>query len=186
MLRYGNRSETVVGDTLLRGSGRVWRIREDVELSPAGLLERARVSLEAGEGAPSLVREVRLDAACGVWSIRDASGEVSGRLPAQIPWAYASLFGDVAPELAAATPTGAWVTLRAAEANDAVLMIDSQAGVHAVASDQLLIADGARRWVVLGDEAIEADADFVREAPRQQSASSAVARQRRASTRASL
>ena len=177
VLRYPDGSETLVGDTVLHDAGgRGWRLQEEASIGQSGRLVRARLRLGAEGGAGEAIREVRLDAERGAWSISDASGVLAGRLPGQYPWVYGPMFGDIAPELGSATPMAAWIALRAAQGDAAVLMIDPQAGVDAVLSDQVLVSDGPRRWVVMGEEAIEADAEFVKDAPWRRSVDAAVAR----------
>lgn len=175
--RYADGSEVLVGDTVLYGAGgAAWQLREEASIGQSGRLVRARVRLGAEGGAGEAIREVRLDAELGEWSISDSNGVLAGRLSRQYPWVYGPVFADIAPELGSVTPMTAWIALRAAQADAAVLMIDPQAGVDAVMSDQVLVSDGPRRWVVMGEEAIEADAEFVQQAPWRRRVDAAVAR----------
>jgi len=166
------------GGELLRGS---------TEVTPAGaaqrlvLTERAEISAEGrlllataelrlgppgGATAGTVLRSVRVDAVRGRVTVNDGGGERAFGVATGEPWIYRSLFTDLAPQASDATAVQAWVARRAGQASTRLRDIDVVAHTsHATPTDQVLFADGRSVWVVIGDEAVETDDDFVRALP---------------------
>jgi hypothetical protein len=135
---------------------------EEVEIDAQGRLVSADVSLVSGAEGSEVKKRVHLDPAKGLVRIAGPRGTSSWRAPTDAPWAYAPLTADGLPAMPIATPVAAWVTLRAVGAAPSARVIDCDGPwTSLIPADQLVVEDGAARFVVLGDDAIEANQDFI-------------------------
>ena len=164
----GGGAEAIHGVTLvtLSGAAHPLVLDETALLDASGRLVLATAELRTGPQAEDAVRAIRLDAATGTVTVRDDKGRRSWRVPAVEPWIYEGLFTDVAPAMADVTAVQAWVARRAAHASERlrdVNVADHEA--HLTLANQVALPDGQVEWIVLGDEAIETDGDFVRALP---------------------
>jgi hypothetical protein len=138
-------------------------LEETAQLDASGRLVLATADLRSGPQAAHSVRSIRLDAAAGTVKVRDEKGERSWRVQADQPWIYEGLFADIAPAMADATAVQAWVAHRASRASTRLREVNVAAREdHLTVADQVAFADGPSEWIVLGDEVIETDADFIR------------------------
>jgi hypothetical protein len=150
----------------LPGGAHPLTLAETAELDAAGRLVLATSELRRGVGGGELVRSVRLDAARGLVTIRSANGEVSWPEATDSPWIYERAFASAAPEMASATPVQAWIARRAAQAGARLRAIDvDDRSSRLTIASQVVLDDGASKWVVLGEEAIEVSPEFVRDMP---------------------
>ncbi len=183
--------EVLRGSTEVRlpGEAHALVLRESAELDATGRMITATSELRSGVRAQDLVRVVEMDAAHGTVSVRDAKGEATFLVSADHPWFYVSPFADIAPAAGDATAVQAWVARRAAQAEAASLRgtdklsrvrgIDVGArGSWVTLANQVLLDDAPSAWVVLGDEAIETDGEFVRALPFRGLESAAAAEQK--------
>jgi hypothetical protein len=161
-------SEVLHGSTQVTtaGTAQPLVLVEDAEIDSSGRLSLATSELRAGPQGLETVRSVQLDAEHGTVTVRDAKGQRAWPVLADQPWIYAGLFTDVAPQAAGATAVSGWVARRAAQASSKVRAIDVSAREsHTAPIDQVVFPDGRSLWVVLGDEAVEVDGDFIRSLP---------------------
>lgn len=136
---------------------------ETAQIDASGRLLLATAELRSGPQGAHMVRSVRLDPSAGTVTVRDEKGQRSWRVSADQPWIYAGLFSDIAPEMADTTAIQAWVARRAAHVSSRLREINvADRQDHLTVADQVAFADGPSEWVVLGDEAIETDGEFVR------------------------
>lgn len=175
----GVKAESRVERRLAAGGGEVLRgttevtladgalpavVTEEAELDASGRLVRATSDLFLG--AHRKARSVVLDAARGSVTVRDDRGERSWLVPADHPWMFAGLFGDVAPQASGVTAVQVWVARRAAQAGERVRMVEVLAHRSSLTlPDQVVFEDGDKDLVVLGDEVAETDREFVRALP---------------------
>lgn len=168
------RSTRVGGGEVLKGATEVISstapsrlvLGERAEIDATGRLVLATAELRSGSAQGDLVRSVELDAARGSVTVRDARGERVWSVPVDEPLVYRGLFTDVAPQASDTTAVQAWVARLGARSSSRVRTIDVAAREsHTTPVSQVLFADGASVWVVLGDEAVETDDDFVRALP---------------------
>jgi hypothetical protein len=133
---------------------------EEVEIDAGGRMISADIALVSGED--EVEKRIHLDPAKGLVRIDGRAGKSVWRAPDDAPWAYAPLTVDGHEGAPIATPVAAWVTLGAVTAapNARVIDVEGQR-TDLIPADQLVVDDGEARFVVLGDEAIEADADFI-------------------------
>ncbi|MFO0591418.1 MAG: hypothetical protein U0441_27970 [Polyangiaceae bacterium] len=164
--------EMLAGTTEVRlpGEPHPFVVRETATLDAAGRLQTATSELRAGQRAEDVMRTVLFDAAAGTITIRDAKGSATMHASADHPWYYVNPFSDIAPLASDATAVQAWIARRAAESatGDVARLraIDVTAkGSFLTLANQVLMSDQSTAWVVLGDEVIETDADFVRALP---------------------
>lgn len=135
---------------------------EEVEIDAAGRLVSADIALSSGAQGAGIEKRVHLDPSKGIVRIADARGVKSWRASVDAPWIYAPLVADPLPGRPMATPVAAWATLRAvAEAPRARVIHCDRLWTSLVPRDQLVVEDGATRFAVLGEDAIEADEGFV-------------------------
>lgn len=164
----GDGAETLLGTTELTVAGATHPmvLVETADLDASGHLTGATAQLSTGPHGRDLLRAIRLDAARGTVTVNDAVGERSWLVATDHPWIYEGLFDDVAPLASNATAVQAWVAKRAAQSGARLRAIQVAARrSHLTLAEQVVFADGAGSLVVLGDEAIEADSDFVRALP---------------------
>ncbi len=174
-----------VTEVRLPGEAHPMVLRETAEIAATGRLIDATSELRSGLHARDLVRAVHMDAANGTVAVRDAKGESTFKVSADHPWFYVNPFADVAPVAADTTAVQAWVARRAAQVEASSLPrvrgIDVGArGSYITLSNQVLLDDAPSAWVVLGDEAIETDSEFVRALPWRGLESAAAAEQKAA------
>lgn len=161
-------SESLHGVTEVRlgGEPHPMVLTEHAEIDASGRLVAASAELRAESRAATLVRSVRLDASRGLVTVNDKRGERLILAAADHPWVYESLFQDVSLVMGSATPVQAWVARRAAQAGSKVRVIDvSSQRAYVTLADQVVVDDAAKKLVILGDEVIEVDSDFVRSLP---------------------
>lgn len=163
-----NGNEVLHGTTEVRleGEPHPLVIEETAEIDASGKLLLATAELRSGRRGQDLVRSVRIDAQSGVVTTNDRHGESLLAVAVDQPWVYEGLFGDVSPVMGSATAVQAWVAKRAADAGSKVRAVDVGARRSFVTlADQVVIDDAPRKLVILGDEVIEVDSDFVRSLP---------------------
>lgn len=158
--------ERLHGETEIHlDSAHTYVVHEDVVIEASGRMSWAKVSLSEGMAAAP-TRTIELDPSAQAVRAQLPDGDRSWSVAADMPWAYEGLFGDVAPALASATAVQAWVMLRAAETGSWLHVVGPTAeATQRMAADQLVFADGAARFIVIGDEVVEADRRFVSALP---------------------
>lgn len=135
---------------------------EEVEIDAAGRLVSADISLLDGEEGADVEKRVHLDPAKASIRIDGLSGTSVWSAPDDAPWVYAPLVTGGPQGVAIATPVAAWVTLRAIEAAPNARVVDSDGlWSNLTPADQLVVEDGASRFVVVGDDVIEINGDLV-------------------------
>jgi hypothetical protein len=158
-------SEVLYGRTEIGGAeGAPVRaiVIEEVEIDAGGRLVSADISLVSGEEGAEVEKRVRFDPVKGSIRIDGPSGTNVWSAPDDAPWVYAPLAADGPQAVPVATPVAAWVTLRAIEASPNARVIDGDGlWTNLTPADQLVVEDGASRFVVLGDDVIEANGDFI-------------------------
>ena len=164
--------ETLDGTTEVRlpGEAHPFVVHEIATLDRTGRLVTATSELRTGLHAEDVLRTVQLDAGDGTITVRDAKGTSTLRVAADHPWFYTNPFSDIAPLASDTTAVQAWIARRAAESATGDLARVRSVDVTAKSSfvtlaNQVLMSDQSTGWVLLGDEAIETDADFVRALP---------------------
>lgn len=157
----GDGTESLKGESLIpNAEGGSWVVNEEARLDPDGRLLLAVIKL-VDRDTGLWRRTMRLDAQRGEWQTRDIQGDRAGTASRQYPWTWSSVFEAEATEAEVITPVAAWVTARAAMSAEAVTLIGVNGAESTAMSDQVLVVDGAERWIVIGDEVVEAGADFV-------------------------
>jgi hypothetical protein len=150
------------GESALRGETRISAsgsrgsvvITEEAHLDAHGRLVSAEVQVAFGairDAARALSFDrLSLDAERG-WVTVTANGKRrTRRVPTDLPWIYAAP-GD-ADGAPAITPVAAMVAERASELAGALRLFDARGRDNAVTSDQVSVAGGGERWIVLGDD----------------------------------
>lgn len=163
-----NGNEVLHGTTEVRLAGEAHPLvlQETAEIEASGRLLFATSELRSGRRGQDLVRSVRIDPQSGVVTLRDARGERLIPVALDHAWVYDGLFADVSPLMSSATAVQAWVAKRAAEAGSKVRVVDvSGRRTFVTLADQVVMDDSPRKLIVLGDEVIEVDSDFVRSLP---------------------
>jgi hypothetical protein len=153
-------------EVTLPGEAHPLLLEESADIDASGRLVTATAELRRGPRGAELVRSVRLDAARGRVTVRGARGESTWLVDTDYPWIYEGTFAAVAPEMESVTAVQAWVARRASQGGSRIRAIDiGDRSSHVTIASQVLLDDGASKWVVVGDEAVEVDSDFVRALP---------------------
>jgi hypothetical protein len=154
-------SETLRGDTdipLRPGSTGRLHLTETATIDPRGQLVHARVVV-ARPRAPE-IRFVLEPQAAMVRITRDGAATIDWRVPADAPWLYRSL--SSADGLLASTPLAAWIAARAVAAGPVVRVLEPERQEsYLVTIDQVAVATEKGTTVVLNDDGIDTDGDFV-------------------------
>ena len=154
--------ERLVGLTEL-GTGE--RLVEEATIDESGRLVDARATVTGAAVAdqPAPVTLVAFEPAQGAITATTPDRYVDWRVPNDLPWVWLPLLtaghsartGAPGPVV---TPLGAWVAFRAAQAGQAVRVLDFAAlEDYTLARDQLVVSDGASGTVVLGDDFADVD-----------------------------
>jgi len=149
--------ERLVGMTEL-GTGE--RVVEEATIDESGRLVRALATVTgvAVADQPAPVTNVAFEPAQGAITAMTPDRYVDWRVSNDLPWVWVSLLtaghsretGTPGPVV---TPLGAWVAFRAAQAGQAVRLLDLAAlEGHTLTADQLVVSSGASATVVLGDD----------------------------------
>ena len=167
VLREGG--ESLDGTTEIRvpGEAHAFVVHETAELDSAGRLLASTSELRTGLRAEQVLRTVRFDATNSAVTVRDDKGERTMRVSADHPWFYKNPFADIAPVASDTTAVEAWIARRAAQSATGdvprVTGIDvASNGTFVTLASQVLMTDPSADLVVLGDEVIETDGEFVR------------------------
>ena len=159
--------ERLVGLTEL-GTGE--RLVEEATIDPSGRLVDARATVTgvAVADEPAPVTRVAFEPAQGAITATTPDRYVDWHVPNDLPWVWVPLLiargsagtGIPGPVV---TPLGAWVAVRAAQAGQAVRLLDFTAlEAHTLVADQLVVPDGASATVVLGDDFADVDGGKIR------------------------
>jgi hypothetical protein len=155
--------ETVRGDTeisLRPGSTGRLHLTETATIDGGGQLLNARVV--AAGARKTEMRFVLEPSAAMVHIMRDGVATVDWRVPADAPWLYRP--GSSADGLLASTPVAGWIAARAVAAGPVVRVLEPELQEsYLVPSDQVVIPTEKGSTVVLADDGIDTDGDFVTE-----------------------
>jgi hypothetical protein len=155
-------SERLRGETEVKHASVRARVIEEVEIDPAGRLVFADITIAGTERGDEAKKNVVIEPRKGLVTIASPEGMTFWSAPTDEPWAYTPVTTDGSPSLPIATPVCAWVTLRATQASQTPRIVDGAARwTHLGVVDQLVVPDGNERFIVLGDDAFQANDDFV-------------------------
>lgn len=157
--RGADGSEKLHGETrVVLAKGAEKQVIEDVTLDASGRIVRAEITTTSSATDEVPVR-LWFSASEGVVRVVSASSTTSFRVPTDAPWVYTDL-----PSGVPATPIAAWVAKRGAETAPWVRVVaTSERRSFLVPLDQVVVGTETGATVVLGRDAADMDAEFVRE-----------------------
>ncbi|MDI1444503.1 hypothetical protein [Polyangium sp. 6x1] len=143
---------------LMLASGAERQVVEDVTLDVSGRIVAAEIT--ATSSAPNeLPVRLGLVPSEGLVRIVSGSSETSFRVPVDAPWVYTAL-----PAGLPATPIAAWIAKRGADTAPWLRVVSaSEARSFLAPLDQVVVRTETGTTVVLGQDAADTDAVFVRD-----------------------
>lgn len=139
---------------------------ERATIDPMGRLIRARFTLSSGPAGATALRSVDVDAASGTVLISDVDGNSTIKVPTTEAWILTSVMADLLPELGGATPLQGWIAARAASSGLWLREVNvGHREHHRTPTSQVVFTVDEGRWIVLGDEVVEADDTFITSVP---------------------
>ncbi|TKD10124.1 hypothetical protein [Polyangium fumosum] len=152
-------TEKLHGETrLMLASGAERQVIEDVTLDARGRIVAAEITTTSSTPNEPPVR-LRLAPSEGLVRIVSGSTETSFRVPADAPWVYTAL-----PAALPATPIAAWIAKRGADTAPWLRVVSaSEARSFLAPLDQVVVRTETGTTVVLGQDAADTDAVFVRD-----------------------
>jgi hypothetical protein len=132
------------------------RLVEDVKLDESGRVIEATATLAATEKRGAI--RVALNPGDGSVQVNTDTFRTVGTVPNDLPWVWAPLLTEPSTGAPIATPLEAYLVFRAAASARPVRLLDLGAlDSHTVTADQLVVRDGDRATVILGDDAADFD-----------------------------
>jgi hypothetical protein len=152
-------SEKLHGETrVMLASGAERQVIEDVALDVRGRIVSAEITTTSN--APNeLPARLRLSPSEGLVRITSGSFERTFSVPADAPWVYTGLPGGIP-----ATPIAAWIAKRGADTAPWVRVVAvNEARSYLAPLDQVVVQTETGATVILGQDAADTDATFVRD-----------------------
>lgn len=152
-------TEKLHGETrLMLASGAERQVIEDVTLDVSGRIVRAEITMTSSAPNELPVR-LRLSPSEGLVRITAGASETSFRVPTDAPWVYTSL-----PAGIPTTPIAAWIAKRGADTAPWLRVVSaSETRSFLAPLDQVVVRTESGTTVVLGQDAADTDAVFVRD-----------------------
>jgi hypothetical protein len=127
---------------------------ERARVDASGRLVHLEATIGPAIGEPDA--RVVLDPPSGKAQITTRTAHIEWSVPNDLPWVWAPLLTQPSTGAPIATPVDGRVVLRAAGSGQPVRLIDlGSLTSHAVAADQLVVADGERTTVIIADDTVD-------------------------------